>query len=197
MTGLEKIIQQIEEEARASADAIVGEAEARAGEILTQAEKTCRETLEEAQAQAQAVREDVLKKSRSAAQMERKRQLLAAKQEVIGQIIDKALASLLNLPEEEYFALLARLIGTYAHEGDGEIRFNKKDRERLPAGFARTVSEAAAARGGKLAISDETCEIDGGFVLAYGGIEENCSFEAMFAAQREKLQDQVHSLLFA
>ena len=33
-----------------------------------------------------------------------KAQLLAAKQEVIGQIIDKALASLLNLPEEEYFA---------------------------------------------------------------------------------------------
>ena len=40
-------------------------------------------------------------------------------------------------------------------------------------------------------------EANGGFVLVYGGIEENCSFEAMFAAQREKLQDQVHAFLFA
>ena len=197
MTGLEKIIQQIEEEARASADAVVGEAEERAKDTAAQAEETCRKIEEEARVQAQAVREDVLKKSRSAAQTERKRQLLAAKQQVIGRIMDEALASLLALPDEEYFALIARLIGTYAHEGDGEIRFNKKDRERMPAGFARTVSEAAAARGGRLAVSDETCGIDGGFVLVYGGIEENCSFEAMFAAQREKLQDQVHALLFA
>ncbi len=197
MTGLEKIINQIEEEARISSDEIVKAAQERAAGTLAQAGETCEALAREAEAEAVSVREDILKKSRSAALMERRKQLLAAKQQVIGQIIGKALKSLLTLPEEEYFALIARLAGIYAREGDGEIRFNKKDRERLPEGFARTVSEAAAARGGTLAISDETCQIDGGFVLIYGGIEENCSFEALFAAQREKLQDQVHAFLFA
>ena len=39
--------------------------------------------------------------------------------------------------------------------------------------------------------------MDGGFVLLYGGIEENCTVRALFDARREALQDQVHALLFA
>ena len=35
------------------------------------------------------------------------------------------------------------------------------------------------------------------FVLIYGGIEENCTFPALFDAKREQLQDLVHRLLFA
>ena len=39
--------------------------------------------------------------------------------------------------------------------------------------------------------------LDGGFILIYGGIEENCTIRALFDARRETLQDQVHGLLFA
>lgn len=89
------------------------------------------------------------------------------------------------------------MIEKFALTEAGEIRFNEKDKKRLPAGYDKTAAGAAAKKGGKLSLSDETCEIDGGFILVYGGIEENCSFEAIFAAERESLQDQVHTLLFA
>ena len=34
-------------------------------------------------------------------------------------------------------------------------------------------------------------------VVSYGGIEENCSIEALFYAARERLQDRVQELLFS
>ena len=39
--------------------------------------------------------------------------------------------------------------------------------------------------------------MDGGFILCYGGIEENCSFDAIFDSAREHLQDAVQRILFA
>ena len=39
--------------------------------------------------------------------------------------------------------------------------------------------------------------MEGGFVLVYGGVEQNCSFAALFDAARDSLQDKLHALLFA
>ena len=59
---------------------------------------------------------------------------------------------------------------------------------------------AALVAGGKegaaLTVSSETRDIDGGFVLTYGGIEENCSFDALFDSAHEMLQDKVQEILF-
>ena len=55
----------------------------------------------------------------------------------------------------------------------------------------------AQKKGGVLEISGETRNIDGGFILIYGGIEENCSIDAMFAEKRDELLDQVRKILFA
>ena len=62
--------------------------------------------------------------------------------------------------------------------------------------FEKKIAAIAEKKGGALTVSQETCDIDGGFLLVYGGIEENCSFTAMFAAEKENLQDKVHTLLF-
>ena len=48
-----------------------------------------------------------------------------------------------------------------------------------------------------LHISGDTRDIDGGFVLTYGGIEENCSIDALFDAAHEVLQDKVQEILFS
>lgn len=197
MTGLDKILHQIEEEAKSSADKIIEEANAQAKEILSEATASCKELEEASSAKTEAAARDILSKSRSAAQMQRKQELLAAKQQIIGQIIDKAQASLYVLEDKAYFELIVRMIDKFALAEKGEIRFNAKDRKRLPAGFDKTVAETAAKKGGELTISSETCAIDGGFLLVYGGIEENCSFVAIFASEKESLQDKVHTLLFA
>ncbi len=197
MTGLDKILNQIEEEAKSSAGKIIEEANTQAKAVLDEAENTCRDLEKAAAAKMEAAVEDVLKKSRPSADMQRKKEMLAAKQQIISEMIDKAHASLYTLEDAAYFELITRMLDRFVLGGKGEIRFNAKDKKRLPAGFEKVIAQAAARKGGELTLSAETCQIDGGFLLVYGGIEENCSFAAIFAAERENLQDKVHTLLFA
>ena len=49
---------------------------------------------------------------------------------------------------------------------------------------------------GLLTLSEETRPIQGGFILVDGPVEVNCSFEAMFRLQREKLEKPAAEILF-
>lgn len=66
----------------------------------------------------------------------------------------------------------------------------------MPKSFEASVQNGLP-KGAKLVLSDQTAAIDGGFLLVYGGIEENCSFEALFESDKERLQDAAQELLFA
>ena len=123
--------------------------------------------------------------------------LEAIKQEIIAGLIEQAYEALLAKPDEEYFAFLKKVLSGYAQPQAGEICFSKKDLDRMPAGYLDELKEIAAQAGGSLTLSPEERDLDGGFVLSYGGIEENCTIRALFDARRETLQDQIHGLLFA
>ena len=84
-----------------------------------------------------------------------------------------------------------KLIKKNIQNQPGQIAFSQKDLDRLPADFAEKLKEFS------LTISDKAQEnLDNGFILQYGGIEANCSFDALFAEAKESLQDQVRDLLF-
>lgn len=88
------------------------------------------------------------------------------------------------------------MVEKYALPQDGEICFSAADLGRLPEGFEAEVSKAAAAAGGSLKLSREGKNIENGFILIYGGIEENCTIAAMFDAKKDELSDIVHRLVF-
>lgn len=56
--------------------------------------------------------------------------------------------------------------------------------------------ELQSRANGRLTLARQPARIDGGFILLYGDIEENCSFEALFSGAHEQLQDEVQRLLF-
>ena len=90
-----------------------------------------------------------------------------------------------------------RLLEAYILPQEGEIYFSVKDLENMPVGFGKEIEEIALAKGGKLTVAGAGRDnIDNGFILAYGGIEENCTIRAMFDAKRDELSDIVHRLLF-
>ena len=64
-------------------------------------------------------------------------------------------------------------------------------------GFEVEILCIAKVMGGALVLSEETRDINGGFILIYGGIEENCSFQAMFNSRKDELSDKVHEVLFS
>ncbi|HJB15303.1 MAG TPA: V-type ATP synthase subunit E [Candidatus Blautia excrementipullorum] len=196
MNGLEKIISQIEEEASHSAEDIIQEAREQAKAILSEADEECKKIKAEAEDKAKAQREDILRKSRSAARMREKRELLQEKQRLIGEILEEAKTALYELDGKSYFLLIAKMLEKHVQPGKGVICFNERDLNRLPEGFEQTIQETAARKGGELKVNRTPGSIDGGFLLVYGGIEENCSFASLFADERERLQDKISSMLF-
>lgn len=197
MNGLDKMKDQILNEANSSATTMIAQAKEEAQAILDQAK-------EEAQAQGEKTRQKskeaiVHQKERSQSAMEllRKQTILAAKQEVIAEVLDDAYKEMLGQDTGSYFAMLEKMITKYARSEAGRIAFSSEDQKRMPTGFEEKIQAAAKAKGGSLELEKEGRNIEGGFILIYGGIEENCTLRAMFHSAKDDLADQVHKLLFA
>lgn len=196
MRGIEKIAAQITGEAEEKKAAIEKEIQKQTAAIDAAADAEIKAELERIKDET-AKEEKKLEELAALAAQQRKRQsALLTKQEVIGDIIKQAYENLLALDDDRYFEIIKQMLEDYVLAEKGEIIFSKKDRERMPEGFAGIISEIAASKGGQLVMSDEIRDIDGGFVLVYGGIEENCTFRAIMEADREELYDMVNGKLF-
>lgn len=196
MRGIEKIAAQIIGEAEEKKAAIEEEIQHKIDELNAK-------TDEEIKAELERINDDTLREEGTlgelaglAAQQKRRQAALSAKQEVIGEIINEAYERLLNLEDEKYFAVIKKMLEDNVLSEKGEIIFSARDRQRMPKDFEDVIKNAALEKGGELVMSDEIRSIDGGFVLVYGGIEENCTFKAMLEASREELHDMVNGKLF-
>ena len=187
MAGIDKILEQINRQAQDAAEKIHKEADCQVREIARQAQDAGREEALKIEEKADAQCKDILER------VVKRKALLQAKQQIISDIIRQAKAVLLNLPEDEYFTLLLKMVDKYAQKDSGQVAFCQKDFARMPQFFR---DELQGRTNGKLTLARQAVRIDGGFILIYGEIEVNCSFEALFSSAYEQLQDEVHRLLF-
>ena len=196
MTGLEKIVAAIREEAQAEAKSMIDQAKAEAARVLSEEKSKSDALCAEIGASARQRAADIERASVSAAELQRRRRLLEAKQEILGDTMEQALKKLYALPKEEYFGLLIQMACACAELAEGELLLCDRDLLRCPEDFTKRLGQALP-NGAKLSVSQETRPIDGGFILKYGEIEHNCSFGAVFDARREELTDKVRSILFS
>lgn len=197
MSGLDKMKSQILDEANHSAEGKVAEAKAKAEEMIRAAKAEAdAESLKISQKSEAAV-QMYAERVKSSCDMQRKKAILQAKQEVIGEVLDKAYEKVLKLDDKAYFDMIRKMLDKYVQAGNGVICFSAADLKRMPEGFETEIQETAKSKGGTLALSQEPKEMTGGFILVYGGIEENCTIKAMFESNRDELSDHVHGLLFA
>lgn len=198
MTGLEKILKHIEDDARTSSNTILADANAKAEEIVAnskaEAEKQCQNIREKSKLEVKSC----FSRAESAASLQEKKLILHAKQEIITDVIHRAKDSLLQLSDREYFDVILKMVKKYALGQTGQILFSTTDKKRVPEQFETQLNaELATMPCAKLSIASETRRIDGGFVLVYGDVEVNCSLDALFFADMESLQDKVSKVLFA
>lgn len=197
MAGLDKIIGQIEEESKGAAARTLEAARAEAEKILEMARKEAEEECGRIERRSDQAVANILERGRSAAELKKRGSLLAEKQRLIGETIVMVKEELKSLDGEAYFEMLLKLAVKSAQPGEGELLFSAKDLARLPEGFEEQVNAALKDKGAVLRVSEDSRDIDAGFVLTYGGIEENCSFDAIFDSARETLQDKAQELLFS
>lgn len=131
MNGIEKITGRIDADVQREIDQITADAQAKAAAILagydTQAKQAADATLKKGTVSA-AQREERLG---SVAQLEARKLVLGAKQEMVERAFQLALEKLTGLPDGEYISLLANLAAQASRTGHEQVVLSQKDRARF------------------------------------------------------------------
>ena len=197
MSGLEKIREKILQDAENTAAARIEAAEAEARVIKSEAVRDADEIAKNVKAKAESDVKAFSERVDSSLDMEHRTKILAAKQEIIGDVIKEAKKRIAGLQTREYFDLMLKLIEKHVQPEEGTVYFSAEDLARIPEGFEKSLKEAAREAGGNLRISQVAREMGPGFILNYGGIEENCTIDALFEEKKDDLTDTVREILFA
>ena len=188
MKGIEKITQRINDQAQAEIDGILAAAQAQA-DLITQQGKVEAEAesaeMAARNAMAAAARQDRLI---GAAQMEAKKLVLAARQELMEKAYDKALEKLCTMSDEAYIAVVVNLLEQAAPDGKGSVVFGADVKQRI--GEA-ALAQANKKLGGSLTLAEETRPMKGGFILSRGNVEVNCTFETLVRLQKAETAGDV------
>ncbi|MDO4459860.1 MAG: V-type ATP synthase subunit E [Clostridia bacterium] len=193
MAGIENITAIIKQDADEQARQIISDANAKAAEMIKEAEAegdAKASALEKAGTEKQSA---AVERAKSSADLDRRRSLLKAKQEIIADVIAKAKESLAGLDDKAYFETLIKLVKKYSTQDEGKIVMNAKDLARVPADFEKKANEVSK---GKLTLSKEPVKINNGFLLLYDGIDINCTFDSLFEDNSEALLDKVSGIIF-
>jgi|APHig6443718053_1056840.scaffolds.fasta_scaffold22791_1 V/A-type H+/Na+-transporting ATPase subunit E len=197
MTGLEKILAHIEDDAKATADTVSEKAKAEVDRILAEAKEEAAQKCADMNKQSELEFSARKKRIESQAALQKRELILKAKQQMISDIIEKTKVYLKDLSDQEYLETIETMIKKCALPKAGELLFSASDLNRLPAGFEeKTKLMLKDIAGASLSLSRETRNINGGFIVRYGDIEINCSFDALIAASKDEIQDKVYKLLF-
>lgn len=196
MAGAENIVNEILREAREKADGTLSEAKRKADMTVSSAHADGVAEMSAAAERAEKAASDYAKRVESQVGLRRRQALLSARQDIIETVIEKAYQTLSSQSDEAYFEMIEKLVGRYAQPEKGEILFSARDLGRLPDGLTAAVEKAAAGRGGSLTVSEPPAGIENGFILRYGGIEENCTLEALFDDKIDELRDRVREVLW-
>ncbi|MCQ2487297.1 MAG: hypothetical protein MJ129_05160 [Clostridia bacterium] len=196
MTGLDKIVERIAKDSAANCDEIIAQAQKEAATIKEAAEKTVNDNMAAVIEKTSKDCKVILDTAESGSELEGKKEILKAQVEIINETIDAAAKKLADMPENEYFEAIYALVKKYARGTEGEMLLSQKDLGRLPGDFAQKINEGLPA-GASIKVSDKAADILQGFILVYGGIEINCTFNALIEDARDDIKDELYKIIFA
>ncbi len=189
MSGVEKITARLNEETAAQCEEILVAAKNKAAEIVGRAQAEGNAVIQKAEAEANKRGEQILASAASQSAANARKAMLAAKVDLINEVLSVAKQSLHDLSDEAYFNALAGLARKNRRDGVGEMLMCERDLRRMPKDFIDKL-------GYGVKVSPIPVNIEDGFILKYGEIEQNCTFSALFSAFSQELQARAASLLF-
>lgn len=195
MAGLDKIIERIQKNSEINCDSILNDAQKQAEELRAASEAKSKADVEKIAAETDRKSKEIIDSAHSGSELEEKKEILSAKVEIIDSVIDQVAQTLKDLPDDKYFDAIYKLAGKYARPEEGVMYLSQKDLDRLPADFEKTLNSKLEQ--GSIKVSKDPRDLDGGFVLSYGGIEINCSFAALIKESEDDIKDELSRILFA
>lgn len=197
MAGAEKLIEKIGADAQRDSERYWQDVQDKnklsRDKLLREIDK--RKTQIERMAQVAGIE----KKKRMAAvyDLEYRKQLLTAKQEMMAKAKAHAMKKLLALGDAQYLALMKKHLINCAQDGTGAIAVAAGEK-RLNAAFLADVNAALMSNVGKgeVTLLDKPGDIAGGFVYISEGLEINVSLDAQLNEAWQDVETQVAAVLF-
>lgn len=189
MTGIDGILDIIDSQQKKNENNIILSAENRARAIEADGDAKAEKAYNDYMKKALEKAENDYKNACNSVDAENRRKILQCRVGLIEETVRKILEKLSGLPDGEYSEMLLRLAERKIHKGDGIIYFGNKDLARLPADFQEKLSLLAKGVGGTVRISSIPADIENGFILEYGLISENCTFDAILESEKDGVYD--------
>ncbi len=199
MKGMEAIRDRILKDAEAEASQILHEAAEKAEHLKKDRAAAAEQRKAQLSKEYDTKAVDLKKRMIAVAQLDMRKNTLAAKQEMLDKAFDACLESADNMPQTEYLSFMEALLIGAAEKGTEEIIFSARDDARIPDTFLQGVNDKMTEMGktGALVAATEKRAFRGGFIMRSGGMERNYSMEAMLRIIRDELEPALSKMLFA
>ncbi len=197
--SLENILSEILKEGEEEKLNIIRDAREKADNILAKAKREIEEYKESEEEkikkESQAVKERII----TAFELEREKELLKTKKELLDGVFQGVLEKIVSLPKEEYLAFLAGLILEYAQTGRELLYLSDRDKNLVDKAFLDDVNKKLKEKGkaGNVKLAEESVPISGGVILGAEKIRINASLELILEDAREKWEKEVGQILFS
>lgn len=191
MSSGDKILNRISLDCDERISQIGAETDEKCAQIMAQAKLDADKISAEIADRAQSKFKQMQAASKSRCDLETRNAFLKRRREEIDKTYSEILNKMKNLPDEDYF----ELIYTFAKKlsgMSGVVLLNEKDMNRLPKDFLARLEEC----GVKAELSKMPCDIESGFILKCGDIEENMDFSAILSEKRDAIEDFINQELF-
>lgn len=189
MKGLEQILKKIEDDSTCEADRIIADAKKTAEKIVADAREKANKEAQTINAEADKKTSLMLETAKNGCTSLIKRSETSAKAEVVSDCIKIAGANINSMADEEYFEILKKLILKYCHSNEqGELLMNKIDISNMPKHFLKELKKSGA----DLIVCEEPIDIGKGFIIRYGGVEENCTFNSLIEEKTDEIKDKLY-----
>jgi len=192
----EQVIEKILSDAKAEAEKITNEAKETVAAEQAKADAKLAEYRQQAAVLAQQAAEDEKSHILARARMNAAKEYLAEKSKILDEVFERAAQRLGELPDDEYRALMGRLMAEAVETGDEEVIIGK-DEKRIDQSLVDEVNSKLQGDKKNLKLAADKRDLPGGFILRRGRIKTNVSPAVLLGQARTDLVIELAKTLFS
>ncbi len=191
-----QVVEKILADANAEADKIKKEAEEKVAAEQAKLSKQLDQYNKQTGILAKKAGEDEKSHILAATRMDIAKEYLAEKRKILDEVFEQARQQLQNLPDEEYHALIKKLLLDAIETGDEEVVIDTNE-NRIDHDLIKEINrELGPGRKGNLRLSGQKQNLGAGFILTRGKVKTNVSIEVLLDQARKELEIELAKDLF-
>lgn len=186
------IIENILTNSRVAAQNLIDDSNKKAQSEKEKVKSQLEELMTKQKAVVDEQAQEIIARRATVSKLDAAKHVLAVKQSLIDLVFESAAEKLKLLKNDEYIALIKKMLAGFAADGDTVV-VSKNDAKRIDSAI---VQEVASKRKIKLQLSKDYGDFKGGFLLTNPKFDKTLTLESIVWSERADLESEVAGILF-